>query len=158
VRPDVERAETLRDVLHHVAEVSKTAPSPRQVAWRRHMLATVCLLLLALSTYSWLARPAFIWGPGTRMLPREHEDAGARFSMMEVAQRIELYRRDHGRIPESLEAVDASGRGISYAAINDSMYELRALSGSTELIFRSTDSVEAFLSSSVSYLTGARRP
>src|SRR5438067_9786110 len=64
--PDVERALALRDVMDHAVKMQReiTAPSDRHRGRTRIVWATVvCVPLLALAVYSWVAHPEFIWGP-----------------------------------------------------------------------------------------------
>src|SRR6185295_7703968 len=80
---EIERAMALRDVMQHAVREQREITDPKPLDRRRSrriVVAIVCVALLALSAYSWLARPEFIWGPSARSVPVERRDASLRFT------------------------------------------------------------------------------
>src|SRR6185295_12029505 len=115
---------------------------------RRIVVAIVCVALLALSAYSWLARPEFIWGPSARSVPAERRDANLRFTMYLLARRIESHRATSGSYPGSLSVLGHVPPGIVFRLLGDSAFELRATDNGTPLVLRSKDAPAAFLAGS----------
>lgn len=143
----------LRDVMDHVIDVSQPDPSSRRAPLRRGLTAFICLVLLGLSLYSWIARPAVIWGPNPKVQPVV-EEAGIRFSIFLLAQRIETYRDSAGRYPPEL---GDQPEGIAYAFVSDSVFELRASLNGTPIVFRSNEPVDDFLGNSGAVIAGTGR-
>lgn len=82
-------------------------PEPR---WRaRHVMPLVAVLLVlsAWNAYRAIREPVVA-------TPAE-ELVTARFTLYLVAQELEAYRREHGDLPASLEAIDADEERITYA-------------------------------------------
>lgn len=157
-RPSVERALALRDVMAHAVEVEKEvhksdAPPGRSPAARVTMLA-FSIIGLAFSVYSYVARPEFIWGPQEKSIPEVRRDANLRFTLYLLGQRIRAYRRTNGTLPASLADVGESPRGITYAIVSDTVFELRAMDGAREVVFRSDVRPDEFLGDTKRHIVG----
>jgi len=147
----------LRDVMQHAVREQREITDPKPLDRRRSrriVVAIVCVALLALSAYSWLARPEFIWGPSARSVPVERRDASLRFTMYLLARRIEAFRKSQGSYPASLDALGPAPAGISFHALGDSAFELRATNNGTPIVFRSQDAPDAFLRGSPRIIGG----
>ncbi|MEX2153025.1 MAG: hypothetical protein WD825_06765 [Gemmatimonadaceae bacterium] len=158
--PEVERALALRDVMEHAVKVQKeiTAPNKRKATNGRAVGASlICIPALAFCVYSYVARPAFIWGPGPQPLPPAQQEAGMRFSMFLLAQRVEGYRHAQGVYPQSLDVIGEQLEGVRYALLSDSLYELRTTEGGKQIVFRSNESVDAFLGNTTAIIQGLGR-
>ena len=156
-RGDVERALLLRDVMDHAVKVHKeiTAPGRRRESHARATaLGLLTAALLAFSVYSWLVHPAFIWGPTVPPPPAAEQEAGYRFSMVLLAQRVEAYRLSEGIYPASLEAIGEGTPDFTYAVVGDAAFELRATVNGKQIVFRSDQSVEQFLGNSTNIIQG----
>jgi len=157
--PEVERALVLRDVMDHAVRVQREISGAKVLETSRAGLIAACLVcvpLLGLCVYSYVARPEFIWGRGTTPAPVTR-DAGLRFGMYLLAQRVESFRGRAGRYPESLEAIGDALEGVSYARISDSVFELRATQNGQAIVFRSSEPVDAFLGNSPELIQGGAR-
>jgi hypothetical protein len=144
--------------MDHAVRVQReiTAPSPvRASPWKKVGVALVCVPLLAFCVYSWWARPAWIWG-AARAVPVVEQDANLRFAMYLLAQRIESYRAAHGALPVSLDALQDSLPGVAYAMLSDSLFELTTSRAGAPIVFRSDDSVDAFLGNATAIVQGYR--
>ena len=120
------------------------------------ILLSVALPLLGFSLYSWIARPAFIWGPAARpMLPAE-ADANLRMAMFLLGMRLDAYREERGYYPASLDAIGESLPGVSYELVTDSIFELRGVVGQHPIIFRSDMTADEYLGKTKSIISGSR--
>lgn len=158
---EVEKALALRDVMQHAVRVQREITDPKPLSRRRAKTVWTCVLcipLLALSVYSWVARPAFIWGASQHMSPARQE-ANTRVAMYLLARRIEIYRRSFGSYPASLGDVQEGGggaMGISYVP-TDSTFELRSTENGGPVVYRSSQNADAFLGNSLTVLNGPLR-
>lgn len=153
--PELERALALRDVMDHAVRVQREITAPKRLGNSRArtiVLGFVFAAALGAGAYSWVARPEFIWGPH----PTEsagHVIASTRVTMAIIAARVEAYRRADAALPPSLAAINEDAPGITYQVLSDTSFELRTLVGATELVLRSTDSVDDFLGSSLNVVS-----
>jgi hypothetical protein len=155
-RPDVERAMLLRDVMDHAVKTEKETArrTTRKPSHARVVaLGIVGALVLALSAYSWIARPEFIWGPRPTPLPAAQREAGLRFAMFLLSQRIKAYRDAGGGYPPSLSAIGDSLAGVTYS-VSGNVFELRATENGKPIVLRSDQSADAFLGNSTNIIQG----
>lgn len=159
-RKDVEKALALAAVMEHAVKVHKeTNAPPRPVktgGGRTIGLALLCIPMLAFAAYAWIARPEFLWGPGVRPLAPAQEEAGIRFSMFLLAQRIQAFYEKNGRYPSSLSEVEDSVANVRYVSM-DSVFELRAGLNGKPIILRSDRSMDDFLGQSTLVIQGMVR-
>ncbi len=157
---DLERALILRDVMDHAVSAQREVTAPRSLGSRRGRIilaACLCVPAVALSAYSWIAKPAFIWGPAPRAVPPAEADAMSRFALYMFAQRLEMYRLDEGFYPSSLDALDEDTPGIRYELVGDTAFVLTMQREGKVLTLASTDDFEAFLGQSISIMRGRQR-
>lgn len=157
---DIEKARALAEVMEHAVKVHKeTSSAPRPIksgGGRSVALALACIPMLAFALYAWIARPEFLWGPGVKPLPAAQEEAGLRFSMFLLAQRIEAYRERSGRYPSSLAEVEDSVPDVRYVPM-DSIFELRTGLEGRPIVLRSDRSMDDFLGTSTLIIQGLVR-
>ena len=157
---EVEKALALAAVMEHAVKVHKeTNAPPRAVktgGGRSIALVLLCIPMLAFAAYAWVARPEFLWGPGVKPLPAAQEEAGIRFSMFLLAQRIQAFYERTGRYPSSLSEVDDSVPNVRYVAM-DSVFELRTGLKGRPIILRSDRSMDDFLGTSTLIIQGMVR-
>ena len=161
-RPSVERAMALRDVMTHAVEVEKethkTSGPPSESGAGRVVAFILCVPLLAFTIYAYVARPEFIWGPNPKTMPALRRDANLRFTMYLLARRIESYHATAHVYPEDLSALDGvMPGGITYARVSDDVFELRAMEGSSEVVFRSDEPAQRFLGKTPAVIAGRSR-
>ena len=77
-------------------------------------------------------------------------------AMYLLAQRIESYRAAQGVLPASLDALQDSVPGVTYAVLSDSLFELTTSRAGAPIVFRSDDSVDAFLGNATAIVQGYR--
>ncbi len=145
--------------MDHAVRVQKETSGATPIRGSRAPLIgamTLCVPLIAFCVYSYVARPEYIWGPPTAPSPVQQE-AGLRFGMYLLAQRVESYRAQHGRYPESLAALGDGLEGVSYALVSDSVFELRAMVDEKAIVLRSDAAVDAFLGKTPEFIQGGNR-
>jgi hypothetical protein len=143
--------------MDHVVELQKEITAPKKLRRSRAPLiltAVICVPLLALSVYSWVARPELIWGPRARSVPPQRREADIRFAMFLLARRIQSYRATEGALPPSLAAIGSRVPGVSYAVISDSVFELRTQEGGKAIVLRSDAPAGDFLGNAARIVAG----
>lgn len=156
---DWERRQKLEEALRHA--VKHRAPTPAEQRTARHAarrmsgraMATVALVLgWALLAWIWLARPAFIFGPGDPPPPSaELREARLRFAIYLERGRVEAYVAARGRLPVSLAQAGPVEAGV-FLEKTTTGYVITGISG--DLALRLTDRMRAdsFLGESLEIL------
>lgn len=157
---ELEKQAALRDVMEHAVRVTRAyATAKPMVSWRSRpivlgLLASVAILF---TTYAFVARPDFIWGTDPAALPSAQREAGVRFGMYFLAQRLEQYRLRENALPPNLDFTEETWPGITYRLVSDSVFELQATVDSTVIVFRSDQPVDRFLGQSINQVRRRRR-
>jgi hypothetical protein len=157
---DVDRKLLLRDVMDHAVKVHKETNKKGVIpnSGSGAVLASIlCVPLLALCVYSVVVRPEWLWGPKAGPLPPVQQDANIRFSMFLLAQRIEAFKSARNQYPASLQELGESLPGVTYAKVNDNVFELRATEAGKPVVFRSDQPARAFLGNSFNVIQGSPR-
>lgn len=158
-KPEVDRALLLRDVMDHAVRVHKETTGPRGIGGRSGfnrstVVIAVCVPLLALCVYSWVARPEFLWGPKAGPLPPVRQEANMRFAMFLLAQRIRSYRAAQGHYPATLEELGETMPGVVYSLSADGVFQLTASENGKPLTYRSDQPATAFLGDAFNVIQG----
>lgn len=149
------RAQMLSEVMGHIVETSK-APPPKKTRGPWVQL-TVIVVSLAFTAYAWLARPAWLWGEGSRPEPPREARANERFAIWVLAQQIEHYRAARGTLPANLGALGDSVPGVTYRRVDSASFELHGSAAGDPIVYTSGESADAFLVSATSVVRhGAR--
>jgi hypothetical protein len=146
--------------MNHAVRVQREITDPRQLGPSRAKLiwaVILCVPLLGLSVYSWVARPEFIWGPSRQSVAPQRLDADLRFTMFLLAQRVKSHRVASGSYPVSLAAIGGAPAGISLRVLSDSLFELQAMLNGKPVILRSNEPASAFLGTSLKVIAGNPR-
>lgn len=148
--PPVEnaRASTLREAVTHAFETDREfrkTSSNTAGEGRARRLLVLTIAMIAVSAYSWVARPQFIWGAPVEPPPPQIQQADMRISMFLFGMKVDRFRKKNGAYPETLAALGDSIRGIRYVLLNDSTFELRAKAANHEIVFRSDTTAADFL-------------
>lgn len=123
------------------AQTRKVEPSSA-----RGRVAAISLPLLAtFSFYLWFATPA--WVTPTQPDPVSLEDAaaGLRVAMYFQAQRIEQFRQENGRLPDTLAETGAAPPEMSYERLDARTYRLSGQSRGSELTYVSNEPLAVFV-------------
>jgi hypothetical protein len=156
----VDRALALRDAVAQAVESEKSFRKKTTIKVSRARLRAMMVVavpLVALSIYSWVARPAFIWGPPPPAPTPAQADANLRAALYFLGMRIDAYRREQGFYPASLEAMGESFPGVLYEVLSDSVFELRGVVNRRVVIFRSDMSPEEYLGDTKNIIAGRAR-
>lgn len=161
-RPSVERAAALRDVMAHAVvvekETRKSSGPPGTSGARRAVALAFSIPALILSIYSYVARPEAIWGPNPSNVTPVRRDANVRFTLYLLSRNIETFRKKTGSYPSDLSGLGSvTASTVKYARLSDSVFELRAPNGASELVFRSDEPVARFLGTSPTVVAGRGR-
>ena len=155
----MERALALRDVMDHAVKVHQETTDVRYLDRpRRRMWITlaVCVPLLALSAYSWFARPELIWGPRPGSGPALKREANIRLAMFLLSRRLIAYRTAQGNYPPTLAEVGERTAAIGYRLLGDTAFELRSGDSANVVVLRSTDNPATFLGNTANVINASR--
>lgn len=159
VQPEVERAFALRDVMDHAVKVQQemaTTEARRRSPGRTMLVLGLCAPLLAVSVWSYVARPQIIWGADAKLSAGERE-SHLRLTMFFLAQRIEAARRQTGHYPVTLGEIGEASTGVSYRLLDDSTFHLSSTLDGTQLLLNSREPLDQFLGSNARLLRSAGR-
>lgn len=150
-----ETAEAVAAVLKHAAEREeiahrKTAPK-KQPKW----LLPVGIQLAVLAVYLLISPPGWVVVHPIEPPDPAGQEQSLRLAMYMQSQRIEAYRIQNGRLPDSLAEIGASVTpGVEYHLQGTNAYRLVGTNGEAALIYDSTESPTEFLGDAASKLTG----
>lgn len=146
-----ELALLLRDAVRHSVQIEREAALamvPKVSRARPIAMGFFIALAFAFAAWSFVARPAFIWGAGAGAFPPERVEAGLRLAMYLQARRLDLFRRREGEYPDVLGEVGGDTT-LGYRRVNDTSFVLTAAAGGGRvLVLQSSDDREAFLGNS----------
>ena len=149
----------LRDAVTHAVNAEREAKrkSTAGTSNARVILLMMAMIpLLALSAYSWIARPAWIWGPPVRPLSSVEQEANLRMAMYLLGMRIDAYREQTGAYPSSLPALGETIPGVVYTQLTDSTFQLRGVAAGQEIVFQSDGSGKEFLGNTLDVIQTRR--
>ena len=124
---------------------------------RQTGLIVLAVLMGVFSAYSFIAKPAFIWGAPVAAPPPEVQEANLRMSMFLFGMRVDRYKAANRSYPQSLEQMGDSIRGIAYTRLSDSTFELRGKAANREVVFRNDMRKNDFLGNSRELIQSRRR-
>lgn len=153
------RVSTLRDAVAHAVETDREFKKKSSITsgeGRGKLFSTLAAAALAFSAYSWIAKPAVIWGAPLALPAPEVQQANLRMSMFLFGMKVERFKKKSGTYPESLAAMGDSIRGIDYARLSDSTFELRGNAANQDVVFRSDMRAEDFLRNSKELIQARR--
>jgi len=142
-----ELALLLRDAVRHSVQIEREAALamiPKETRGRPVAMGIFVAIALAFSAWSFIAKPAFIWGAGASTIAPEREEAGVRLAMFLQARRLDLHRAKEGEYPDALSEVGGDTT-LGYRLTDDGGFVLTATAAGRTLVLTSTDNREAFL-------------
>jgi len=156
-----ERHEALEDAVRNAVAAHATGTTPTRTttggqppAWR------VALILSgwALIGWIWLAEPTFLFGPTIAAeVPPEEREARLRYAMYIHHQDIVAFRRDSGRLPNSLAELDAGGAdGVRLEFDERGAWSLIGTDADLSLRLTEAMSADSFLGTSLTTLQAVR--
>ena len=138
-------------------EVRQNAAEPVPVQRNPYIRYASFTILVALCAWIWIAPPAWLVPPPPAPPSAEMREASMRVVLVLHSQRVEAYRRNHGRLPTSAQEIGLGGGEIAYRRVGADAYELSGRVGAVPITFRSATPREEFLGNSMTVLTRARR-
>ncbi len=119
----------------------------RPVARRTHIVVLVlCVISWGTLAYTWLAKPAWLFGPdaSATISPREKETR-LRFGMYLERERVLDFRRNKHRLPSGLEEAGDVEQGIEYQVSGDSSFVVSAMVGGVLLTLNESQRADDLL-------------
>ena len=149
-----EAADAVAAVLQHAAErdqaVRKKKPPRKQPKW----MLPLGLNLAVFAVYLLIAPPRWVTLNPIPEMDVAQQEEGLRLAMLLQARRIEAFRLENGRLPETLEELQASTvEGVDYVRTG-STFQLIAMVDGTPIVYDSAGSDEEFVGTLAGRLTG----
>ncbi len=152
-------ADAVADVMKDQAEkavirdeiASKLDRPPSPISWLVLCALTVLSLLL------WLTAPSSLAPPPPEPLPGAFLEAGLRMELYLGALDVEGYRRDQGRLPNSLAEAGRPFSEVEYERTGGRSYRLWIPGPEGIIQLASSDSLELFLGDAPEILRGGSR-
>src|SRR5690606_35793787 len=115
--PGAEAADLVAEVLKDAAEreqIRARREAPKVGRTRQRMVAVSLPLAAAFSFYLWFGNPSWVTPTLPDPVTPETAEAGLRVAMFFEAQKIETFRNQNGRLPDSLQETGTAPAEISY--------------------------------------------
>ena len=136
-------AEVLEDAARREeARAKKPEPSGRA---RQRVAAVTLPLAGAFSFYLWFGNPSWVTPTLPDPVSREQAEAGLRVAMFFEAQKIESFRSQNGRLPDSLAEIGSGASEMTYQRLDARTYELVGQSRGVTLTFNSDQAITQFV-------------
>lgn len=134
-------AQVLEEQKRREAAQRQKSEPPRA----RGRVAAISLPLLAtFSFYLWFATPAWVTPTQPDPVSLEEADAGLRVAMYFQAQRVESFRQENGRLPDTLAETGGAPAEMTYERVDARTYRLTGTSRGVELTYDSTQPLGEF--------------
>lgn len=157
---DMEKLQAIRDVMDYAVRVTiqtAMAKPMKSIRARPILLGILACVALAISTYTFVSEPDWVFGPAPAAAPPERSDAHLRFAMFLAAQRIEALRDSAGAPPASLAAIGEEWSGLEYRVFDLGVFELRgSAAAGGEIIYKSGEDLQTFLGDARTHLREPR--
>ncbi|MGD2069260.1 MAG: hypothetical protein PVI57_11350 [Gemmatimonadota bacterium] len=143
--PETERARAVEAVLADQSarrDVRSRPPRGRRSTTRGRLAALVVVSTVAV--WVWLAVPAWMSPSPPPPMPERLEEAALRMVVYLQAQRVELFRRDRGRLPDALEETGEPLPGVRYERLDSRTFRLHAVGRRDTLLYTSSTPLRAF--------------
>ena len=154
------RASALHEAIAHSVETDREFKKKSLRSdgnGRRNTLIVLSVLMGAFTLYSWIGRPAFIWGPPIGPPPPEVQDANLRMAMFVTGMKLDKYKKEHRAYPASFAEFGDSVRGLSYERLSDSTFQLRGRAANREVVFRNDMRPDEFLGNTKDVIQSRRK-
>jgi hypothetical protein len=153
--PGAEAADLVAEVLKDAKERDDAARR-REVTTvgrtRQKVVAVSLPLAGAFSFYLWFGNPAWVTPTMPDPVTADAAEAGLRVAMFFEAQKIENFRRETGRLPDSLQEMGSSPSEMTYQRIDAQTYQLVGQSRGVTLTFNSGQAIQEFVGDAMNRL------
>jgi hypothetical protein len=143
-------SQVLKDAAQREEIRSRKAPVGRS----RQRVAAVSLPLAgAFSFYLWFGQPAWVTPTLPDPVTTEAAEAGLRVGMYFQARRIEEFRNQNGRLPETLQELGGTPPAeMTYQRVDARTYRLVGQSRGVTLTFNSEEAIQQFVGDAMNRL------
>jgi hypothetical protein len=137
-------SEVLQDAQRREHARSKKTEAPGR---NRQRMAAVSLPLAgAFSFYLWFGNPAWVTPTMPDPVPIEKAEAGLKVAMYFEAQKIEGFREQTGRLPDTLDELGGTPPSeMTYQRVDVRTYQLVGQSRGVTLTFNSEQAIQLFV-------------
>ena len=155
-----ETADLVSDVLEDAARRAEArSKKPEPVGRSRQRVAAVSLPLAgAFSFYLWFGSPAWITPTMPDPISAEMAEDGLRVAMFFEAQKIENFRDNSGRLPDTMEELGSAPEEMTYSVIDARTYTLVGQSRGVTLTFNSDQAITQFVGDALAKLGIGKGP
>lgn len=140
-----EAARVLKEVMKDQAErrARQEEATRRKEKNRLLPLPVVALAWAAAALAAWVWTPAFLLpDPLPEPTPAQVE-TGLRMEMLSVVTRIERYRDETGRVPQTLDRIlEEPPADVGFVTFSSDSYQLTGSRGGTQIVYESGDPIE----------------
>ena len=146
--PGAEAADLVAEVLKDAKERDEAARRREETPigrTRQKVVAVSLPLAGAFSFYLWFGNPSWVTPTLPDPVTAEAAESGLRVAMFFEAQKIEDFRRQSGRLPDSLAELGATPAEMSYRRIDAQTYQLVGQSRGVTLTFNSDQAIQEFV-------------
>ena len=143
-----ETADLVSEILDDAARREEARTKKAEPVGRhRQKVAAVSLPLVgAFSFYLWFGNPAWVTPTMPDPVTTELAEAGLRVAMFFEAQKIENFRRETGRLPDTLEELGGTAPSeMRYQRVDARIYQLVRQSRGVTLTFNSDQAIQQFM-------------
>ena len=155
-----ETADLVSDVLEDAARRAEArSKKPEPVGRSRQRVAAVSLPLAgAFSFYLWFGSPAWITPTMPDPISAEMAEDGLRVAMFFEAQKIENFRDNSGRLPDTMEELGSAPGEMTYSVVDARTYTLVGQSRGVTLTFNSDQAITQFVGDALDKLGIGKGP
>ena len=113
--------------------------------WQPILRAFNAALAVAAVAWLFLSPPAWLPQGTPDLRSNEQRELGLRVVLAIEAARVNAYRDNEGRLPESLAVAGGDARSVRYVMIDDTRYTLSASDGTASATYESTTPLNTLL-------------
>ncbi len=149
-----ESAEAVAAVLKHAAARDAAARERPRGRKQPKWMLPLGINLALFAVYILIAPPAWVTVHPIEGPPPAQQERSLRLAMYFQAQRIEAYKGEHGALPDSLPQAGSTTPGVEYTRMGPDSYQLVGVNGSATLEYDSSQSLNDFVGTAASRLSG----
>ena len=153
--PGAESADLVAEVLKDAAardQARERREAPKVGRTRQRVVAVSLPLADTFSFYLWFGNPSWVTPTMPDPVTAETAEAGLRVAMFFEAQKIENFRHQAGRLPDSFEEVGAPPGEMAYQRLDAQTYQLVGRGRGVTLTFNSDQAIQQFVGNAMDQL------
>jgi len=126
----------------------REAEARRNTGRIRPSILVLAVFSIFLCTYLYIERPGWLFPGAGPIESVAIKEASLRIGMANVAQHIERYRQQNGKVPRTLAEAGTQIQGMTYAPVDSTGWRLLGTHGGIELTLDSGEPLPKFLRNS----------